>query len=74
MTPTGFKECNKVLNGPENTDILNLPIRTDGRICSSVWELSKQEIEEVIRSKKIIISIYSGVTQPPMIVEVYDPN
>ena len=72
MTPTGFKECNKVLHAPEGTDIMNLPIHTDGRVCSSVWEFSDKEIDYLIKHKKIKVRILSGVSQPPMIIELYD--
>lgn len=73
MTPTGFKECNKVLGAPQgmtSEEVMNLPIFTDGKSCTSVWELNDEDLAEIIKTKKIALTIYSGATQPPVALGV----
>lgn len=63
--------ANKVLGPPQGMDetqVSNLPIFTNGVTCVSCWELSDEALAEIIRTKRVFISIFSGQTQPPVYV------
>lgn len=63
MKPINFKEANKKLTAPGCGDLYT---HTDGKVVTSIWELSKEDIENIIKNKIIKLSIYSGETQPPV--------
>jgi hypothetical protein len=70
MHPISFKEANKVLGPPvgvSEEECLPLPVFTDGEQCISKWKLTADEIEQIKQTGEIWVSVYSGVTQPPIL-------
>ena len=66
-----FSGANRRLLAPEGMDDLScrtLPIFSNGRSCVSCWELSEDEVAEVVQTKRIFLSVMSGQTQPPVYV------
>ena len=69
MKPKKFKEQNKVLIKPDsmtNQECGSLPIYTNGEQCISCWELSDDDIMDIVKYKKIWVGVYSGENQPPI--------
>lgn len=64
-----FAGANRMLlppQGAENVDALHT--YTNG-ICSvSCWELSPDELAEVLRTGRVFLTVLSGQTQPPVFV------
>lgn len=53
-------------DGAENVDTLHT--YTNG-ICSvSCWELSQDELAEVLRTGRVFLTVLSGQTQPPVFI------
>ena len=71
MKPIKFEECNTTLSAPDCHD---LHVHSDGMTCTSVWELSDQEIEVLIKSRKVVLQVVSGVAQPQVSVGVLAPK
>lgn len=70
-TPVQFKGQNNVLKAPKGVDNISctdLPVFNNGRSSTSVWELSEKEIEEIIKTKKIYLTVWFGMSQPPVYV------
>ena len=64
-----FKGSNTELKAPagaENVDSLH--VFRNGTCCVSCWELSDEEIAEIVRTRRIFLSIFAGNTQPPCFV------
>lgn len=69
--PVKFNGANKELVAPKGIDDLScssLPIFNNGINCVSCWELNDAEVEEIIKTKRIYVSIWSGKTQPPIYI------
>lgn len=69
--PVEFKGFNRNLLKPKGMDDLQcsaLPVFANGVNCVSCWELSEEEIAELIKTKRIFISLWSGQSQPPVYV------
>lgn len=74
MEPVIFTQANRCLTAPvSNPDVKPLYVYTDGLQCISVWQLTDDEIETLVKSKKLYISVYSGETQPPIMAMVDSP-
>lgn len=76
MKPVFFPEHTKVLNKPESMtdhECSPLHVYTHGEYCLSCWELSDDEIQELIKTKKLWLWIFSGSTQPPISASVEHP-
>lgn len=70
-SPVVWPGANAVLGPPKGMDEQQcgaLPIHRNGVTCVSCWELSEAEMREIIASRRVFISIFSGVTQPPVFV------
>jgi hypothetical protein len=69
--PIGFEEANVTLGPPGGmeADVVPLPVRhsVDGQLVSC-WQLSADEIEEIVRTRKVWISVWGGMSQPPVFV------
>ena len=62
---------NKVLGPPQGMDesqVSRLPIFTNGVTCVSCWEPSEEELAEIVRTKKIFVSVFFGQSMPPIFV------
>jgi len=69
--PVKFEGSNVKLKKPPNMDDLQcteLPIFKNGVNCVSCWEFSEEEIEYILKNKRIYVSIWSGPSQPPLFV------
>lgn len=69
--PVNFKGANGDLlapNGVDDVSCSSLPVFRNGINCVSCWEFSEAEITEIIKTKRIYISLWSGKTQPPIYV------
>lgn len=72
MTPITFKGVNALLSAPDCED---LPCHTDGLVFTTLWELSDDELEEVLMSRKIVLKVVSrNNSQPPVNLSVLKPN
>lgn len=77
MIPTGFKECNKVFGPPPgmtSEECGNLPVQVDGVWSWSVWELSDEDLELLINTRKIKVGVMLGGAQPPLSLAIYQPS
>jgi hypothetical protein len=64
-----FSGANMLLRAPDGAeDVSDLDPFTNGHCSVSCWELSDAEIEEIVRTRRIFISILSDRTQPPVFV------
>lgn len=73
MQPIFFKGMNSKLGAPQGMpDCAELPIRTNGQVCQSIWLLTPEEVQQVRITKQISIMVYSGPTQPPIFPQVVD--
>lgn len=77
MKPVEFPEQTIVLTRPESMteeECSSLPVFRDGVHCISCWQLSDDEIVELIKNDgKIFLGIFSGMTQPPVFLTVQSP-
>lgn len=64
-----FPEANGVFKAPKGDEdrISELPVFTNGKYIVSCWELSYEEIEEVIKTRKVYLGIL-GQGMPPVII------
>lgn len=80
MYPAGFDESNQVLSRPDNmTDDQCGPLSVykgayqDGTPCViSCWKMTKAEMEEVIETGRVWISVI-GASMPPLYVGGTNP-
>lgn len=76
MKAIEFPQQNKILLKPDDMtdeECFSLPIFSDGKNCISLWELNEQEIQELVRTKRIWLWMVSGHTQPPVLLQVESP-
>ena len=67
--PTEFEGSNSVLGAPRGSEnVESLPVFSNGTCCVSAWALSDEEIEEIVRTRRVFVSVMSGRTQPPVFV------
>lgn len=69
--PVKFNGMNDELDKPSSMDDLqcsSLPVYRNGVNCVSCWEFSDEEIQEIIKTKRVYISLWSGRTQPPIYI------
>jgi hypothetical protein len=68
--PVAFTGHNMTLAPPKGSkNVGTLPIFRNGLCCVSCWQLTKEELAEVIASDgKVFITVMSGATQPPIYV------
>lgn len=73
MIPIEFPEANLRLVGPPGvSDILPLPVFTDGRHVASVWELSDEEIADLVKTRRLYLVVV-GQTHPPLLMQTRPP-
>lgn len=69
--PVEWNGANAGLGAPKGMDALScssLPVFKNGINCVSCWKLDEAEIAEIIKTKCIFVSLWSGKTQPPIYV------
>ena len=70
-SPLHFSEANFVLGPPAEfeDEVIPLPVRRDpeGKLVSC-WSVTAEEIAEICRTGKVWLSVWSGLTQPPVYV------
>lgn len=67
--PVDFKGSNKLLGPPRGSDnVYEMNVFCNGVACVSCWELTPSEKEEIARTGRVFISVFSGYTQPPVFV------
>lgn len=69
--PANWHGANKTLGPPrgkDETQVGSLPVFTNGVQCVSCWELSDEELAEVVRSKRVFLVVMYGQSQPPVYV------
>jgi len=67
--PVQFEAANAVLTAPRGQEdsVGSLPVYRDGRSCTSCWELSELELEEIVLTRRVYLSM-QGDTHPPVFV------
>lgn len=65
-TPYSFPWANRILKGPEGSDIVDLPTYADGEGHVSCWLMSDEEIAEIVRTGCVWLWVIGG--QPPVCV------
>jgi len=69
--PVQFGEANFVLGPPGGYEdaVVPLPVlRKIGGQLISCWSLTPEEIDEIVRTKRVWLSVWGGLTQPPVFV------
>ena len=76
MKPVEFPGMNLVLGPPEDItdeECDELPVATDGEQCVSCWEMTEEEKAQVLITGRIWLGVYSGRTQPPVVLSTAPP-
>ena len=65
-----FSGANGSLGAPTGDEdrVCSLPVFRNGTCVVSCWEFSEEEIQEIIKTKCIYLSLLSGITMSPAIV------
>lgn len=68
--PAKLEGANMVLRAPEGQEetCRDLCTFTNGSCSVSCWEFSAEELNEIVRTGRIFVSVHSGRTQPPVFV------
>jgi hypothetical protein len=67
--PVDFPGSNKVFLAPEGRDdVGSLPVFVNGACIVSAWELTEEELQEVIRTRRVFVSSFSGMTLFPLFI------
>lgn len=68
--PVDWHGANKILTAPkgESDRVTQLHVFNNGHMSVSCWELTEQEIIEIVQTKKIFLSVWFGGSQPPVFV------
>lgn len=68
--PIKWHGANKVLTAPKGREdsVLNLHVFNNGVVSVSVWELTPEEIVDIINRGHIYVMVIGGGSQPPMYV------
>lgn len=62
-----FAGCNHHYEAPEDRDdISGLPCFNNGQVTVSVWQLDPEEIDEIVRTGRIYLSVMMGKSMPPV--------
>ncbi|MFZ5871071.1 MAG: hypothetical protein ACOYXW_11170 [Actinomycetota bacterium] len=80
-TGVHFPEANVVLTPPagEEETVYPLPAHRDGAQLVTCWELSAEEVAEIVRTRRVWLSLWVGAGPPPAFVtghhdQVLDPR
>lgn len=73
MKAKPFNEVNCTLRG-NGDSIEDLPVYTDGLTCVSMWEVTPEELQEIIRTRKIYLTVFHTPNNfPPVGLSVHNP-
>lgn len=65
--PVNFSGANCVYKAPPGRDdVGDLPTFKNGACIVSAWELSDEELQEVLRTRRVFLSSFSGDTLFPV--------
>jgi hypothetical protein len=68
-TPVKFAGYNVNLQTPLNSEnIAVIPVFNNSICTVSCWELSDEELAEIIKSKRVYLTVLFGKTSPPVYV------
>lgn len=73
MTPVAFAEANLELRAPPGCEgeVATLPVRrADGRLVSC-WKPTLAELEEIVTTGLVWLSVWGRETQPPVLVTAH---
>ena len=75
MEPIDFTESTIKLGAPkgQEKEVRDLHVYTDKKKCISCWKLTDEEIETILKTKKIYVGVFSGSSQPPIFLTVDKP-
>jgi len=76
MFPVPFPEQNRTLRPPRNMteeECSSLDVYSNGEQCISCWKLTPEEMMEVLQTGVVWVQIFSGDTQPPILIGVSRP-
>lgn len=64
--PVDFPGTNRVLTAPAGRDDV-APLRafTNGAVCFTCWQLTDEELGDILSTGRVYLSIFSGGTMPP---------
>lgn len=73
MRPVKFEEANVVMKAPpgEEENVFDMPAFRDKGNIVSCWELTDEEVEEIVKTKRIY-ALMKGI-QPPMLLQIDTP-
>lgn len=64
-----FTGSNMTLGAPSGVENVEaMRTFTNGHCSVSCWELDDAEIEEIVKTRRVFLSVLSGRTQPPVFV------
>ncbi|ESY89038.1 hypothetical protein X739_00645 [Mesorhizobium sp. LNHC220B00] len=64
-----FPQSNQFLGPPSGVEnVSGLRTFTNGHCSVSCWQLSDEEVDEIVSTRRVFISVLSGKTQPPVFV------
>lgn len=68
--PIRFKGCNKVLLAPKGEEYRTSDLHTfnNGNVTVSAWQLSPEELADVIATGTVFLSVFYGPSSPPVYV------
>jgi len=67
-----FDGANGRLGAPQGDEdrVYPLPVFRNGAVVVSCWELTEAEVEEIVKTKRIYLSLLSGPTMCPAVLKV----
>jgi hypothetical protein len=73
--PVAFKEQNKVIGGHPDQGIVDLPAHVDYEtgVITSVWQLSPDEIAEIVLTGRVYLQVVVRTSMPPVKVAGENP-
>lgn len=69
MEPVHFPQVNRVLGKPagmSDEECQPLPVFTDGQRCVSCYQLTDEDVADLVKTRRLWLHVWSGSTQPPV--------
>lgn len=68
-TAVKFNGANCVMKAPKEAEnVYDVHAFTNGVCCVTCWQLTKEEIEEIVRTGQIYVSVFFGGGMPPIFI------
>jgi hypothetical protein len=68
-TSVKFDGTNVVMKAPEGAEnVVDVHAFTNNVCCVTCWELTPDEIEEIVKTKRCYVSVFFGGGMPPIFV------